>query len=78
VEAVFLLIWFNRRVRPAVTAWSAVIRGGSAALMGGAAAYGMLMWLPVPGFIAALVAMAAGGLISIPFILPYLKLMLRL
>jgi peptidoglycan biosynthesis protein MviN/MurJ (putative lipid II flippase) len=78
VEAVFLLIWLNRRVEPAVTTRGAVLRGGLAALIGGAAAYGILMWLPVPGFIAALVAMTAGGLIAIPFILPYLRLMLRL
>jgi len=78
VEAVFMLIWLNRRVQPAVTTRGAVIRGGLAALIGGAAAYGILIWLPVPGFIAALVAMAVGGLVSIPFILPYLRLMLRL
>ena len=78
VEAVFLLIWLNRRVEPAVTTRGAVIRGGLAALIGGVAAYGILIWLPVPGFIAAIVAMAIGGLIAIPFILPYLRLMLRL
>jgi peptidoglycan biosynthesis protein MviN/MurJ (putative lipid II flippase) len=78
VEAVFMLTWLNRRVEPAVTTRGAVIRGGLAALIGGAAAFGLLLWLPIPGFIAAFIAMAVGGLIAIPFILPYLRLMLRL
>jgi peptidoglycan biosynthesis protein MviN/MurJ (putative lipid II flippase) len=78
VEAVFMLIWLNRRVEPSVAVQGAVVRGGLAALIGGAAAYGILMWLPIPGFIAAIVAMTVGGLIAIPFILPYLRLMLRL
>jgi putative peptidoglycan lipid II flippase len=78
VEAVFMLVWLNRRVEPPVKAWGAVVRGGSAALIGGAAAYGLVMWLPIPGAMAALVAMAIGLLAGIPFILPYLRLMLRL
>jgi putative peptidoglycan lipid II flippase len=78
VEAVFLLLWLNRRVEPSVTTWGAVLRGGAAALMGGATAYGLLMWLPIPGVMAASAAMVVGGLVAIPFILPYLRLMLRL
>jgi putative peptidoglycan lipid II flippase len=78
VEAVFLLLWLNQRVKPPVTTWGAVLSGGAAALIGGATAYGLLMWLPFPGIMAALVGMAVGGLVAIPFILPYLRLMLRL
>jgi len=78
VEAVFMLFWLNRRVEPPVKAWGAVVRGATAALIGGAAAYGLLMWLPMPGVMAALVAMSIGLLAGIPFIFPYLRLMLRL
>jgi hypothetical protein len=55
-----------------------VLRGGMAALVGGAIGYGLLIWLPLPGVVAAVGAMAIGGLVAIPFILPYLRLMLRL
>ena len=78
VEALFLLLWLNRRVEPPVAVRAAFLRGGSAGLMGGAIAYGLLMWLPIPGVMAALAAMAFGGLVAVPFILPYLRLMLRL
>jgi len=78
VEAVFMLVWLNRRVAPPVTARRTLLRGGAAALIGGAAGYGLLMLLPLPGMVAAMAAMAIGGLVAIPFILPYLRLMLRL
>jgi putative peptidoglycan lipid II flippase len=78
VESIFLLLWLNRKVSPPVTAWGAVSRGGLAALTGGLVAYALLMWLPIPSVFAALGAMAVGGAITIPFILPYLRLMLRL
>jgi putative peptidoglycan lipid II flippase len=78
VEAVFMLLWLNKRVEPPVTTWGAVLQGGTAALMGGAAAYGLVMWLPIPGVMAALAAIFVGGLVAVPFILSYLKLMLHL
>ena len=78
VEAIFLLLWLNRRVYPKVTAWGAVTRGAVAASVGGAVAYGLLIWLPIPGAFAALAAMAVGGVAAIPFILPYLRLMLHI
>jgi putative peptidoglycan lipid II flippase len=78
VECVFMLVWLNRRVAPPVTVGATLLRGGSAALVGGAVGYGILMLVPLPGLVAALAAMAIGGLVAIPFILPYLRLMLRL
>jgi putative peptidoglycan lipid II flippase len=78
VEAIFMLAWLNRRVTPPVSTRGAVLRGGMAALVGGAIGYGLLIWLPLPGVVAAVGAMAIGGLVAIPFILPYLRLMLRL
>ncbi len=78
VEAVVMLVWLNRRVAPPVMVRGAVLRGGAAALIGGAAGFGLLMWLPLPGVVAALAAMTTGGMVAIPLILPYLRLMLRL
>jgi putative peptidoglycan lipid II flippase len=78
VEAAFLLIWLNRRVEPPVSVWEAALRGGAAALTGGVIAFGLLMWLPISGVFAAFAAMAVGGLVAVPFILPYLRSMLHL
>jgi len=78
VEAVVLLIWLNRRLAPPIGARDALLRGGAAGLLGAVAGLGAAALLPVSPLLAALAGMIAAGLVSIPFILPYLRQLVRL
>jgi hypothetical protein len=73
-----LLVWLNRRLAPPVVARDALMRGGAAALLGGVAGWAASGLLAVSPLLAAAGGMLAAGAISLPFILPYLRLLLRL
>ncbi len=78
VEALFMLLWLNRKMDRPVTAWGALGRGGLAALLSGAAAYALALYLPGPGYLTALAGMLVGGLIALPVIWPEFRLLFRL
>jgi putative peptidoglycan lipid II flippase len=78
VEALVLFSWLNRRVEKPITAWGSLFRGGLAAIVAGGAAYGLLILLPLPVALAAVLAAILAGLVSVPLILPYLRLTLKL
>jgi putative peptidoglycan lipid II flippase len=78
VEALFLLFWLNRKMEKPVTAWGTLGRGLLAALLSGAAAYALALYLPGPGYLTALAGMVAGGLLALPLIWPEIRLLFRL
>lgn len=78
VEALLMLVWLNKKIAGAITAWGALGRGVLAALVSGAAAYALALYLPGPGYLTALAGMFAGGLIALPIIWPEFRLLFRL
>ena len=78
VEALVMLAWLNRKMEQPVRAWSALARGLAAALLSGSAAYALAVFLPGPGYITALLGMAAGGALALPVIWPEVRLLFRL
>lgn len=78
VEAIVMLVWLNRRLAPPVAARDALLRGGAAAVLGGVAGWAAAGFLAVSPLMAALGGMLAAAAISLPLILPYLRLLLRI
>jgi putative peptidoglycan lipid II flippase len=69
VEAVFMLMMLNRRLdAQPIRPWSALSKGLGAALLSGAAAYGLAVYLPGPALDTAIVGMAAGGLLAVALV----------
>ena len=76
-----LLLWYllNRRFAGVADVRSTLVRVIPVALLGGLVTYGVLqLSLPVSGLILGAVALGAGGLVVIPFILPELKLLIKM
>jgi putative peptidoglycan lipid II flippase len=78
VEAVVMLVWLNRRLPERLDTGGALLRGLAGALIGGAAAYGLAVYLPGPAALTALLGMAGGGLLSLPFIWTEVRLLFNL
>ncbi|MGC1376934.1 MAG: murein biosynthesis integral membrane protein MurJ [Anaerolineales bacterium] len=80
VEAVFMLIMLNRRLKdtPPIRPLTAIGKGLVAALLSGALAYGLAVYLPGSAFITALVGMAAGGLLAVALVWSEAKQLFRL
>jgi putative peptidoglycan lipid II flippase len=77
-QALLLLFILNRRFPQALEVRSTLQRAGLGAMLGMLAAIGLMQVLPLPALFAALVAMAIGGLISLPFIWPEVNSLVRL
>jgi putative peptidoglycan lipid II flippase len=76
-----LLLWYllNRRFSGVTAVRSTLIRVIPVALLGGLAAFGLLhLSLPIPNLILGVLALGVGGLVVLPFILPELKLLLKM
>jgi len=59
--------------------WSeALLRGGIAALLGGAVTLGLTMLLPLPPLVSSLLAMALGGLTALSITAPQARQLLQL
>ena len=78
VEAVVLLIWLNRRLTAPIRARDALLRGGLASILGAVAGLAISGLLVVSPLMAALAGVMVAGCISIPFVLPYLRQIVRL
>ena len=78
IEAVVLFRWLSQRTHEPLRVWSAVIRGLVAALLGGVTAYTLALIMPGSAVLTALLGMAIGGLLALPFIWSEVKLLLRL
>ena len=78
VEAILLLTWLNRRISPTIQVLTAVGKGLLAALISGVAAYALAAYLPGPGYVAALIGMAAGAVLALFIVRSELRLLFRL
>lgn len=82
VEAVFLLVMLNRRLKTEnqmpIRPLTAIGKGLIAALVSGVFAYGVALYLPGPGFVTALVGMAAGGILAVGMVWSEAKQLFRL
>jgi putative peptidoglycan lipid II flippase len=76
-----LLLWYllSRRFNGVANVRSTVVRVLPAAILGGLVAFGIIqLSLPVSGILVGILAIGAGGLLVIPFILPELKLLMTM
>ncbi len=78
VEGLVMLFWLNRRLPERVTAWDSLLRGLFAALIGGAAAYALALYLPGGAVVTAVIGMAAGALLALPFVWKEVRLLFDL
>ncbi len=78
IEAIILFTWLSNRMHEPIRVGSAVGKGMAAALIGGAAAYGLAVIVPGSAVLTALLGMVVGGLICLPIIWNEIKLLLNL
>jgi len=78
IETIVMLGWLSQKMHEPFHLWSAVIRGLIAALIGGVTAYGLALYLPGSAVLTALIGMAIGGLVALPFIWSEIKLLIKL
>jgi len=77
-QALLLLFILNQRFPQALDVRNTLLRAGSGTVLGTLAAIGLVQVLPVPALFAALGAMTVGGIITLPFIWPEVKSLVRL
>jgi putative peptidoglycan lipid II flippase len=77
-ESIILFAWLSKRTHEPLRVWSAVLKGFVAALIGGVTAHVLAVFVPGSAVLTALLGMAAGGLVALPFIWSEIKLLLRL
>ena len=77
-QALLLLWLLNRRHPGALNVGSTLLRSLGAAALGGVITYLGVTYLPFSEILSTFAALAAGGLVCLPFILPELRLLLRL
>lgn len=78
IEAIILFVWLSRRMHEPLNVWSAVGKGIIAALLGGATAYLIALYVPGSAVLTALLGMVIGGLVALPFIWSEIKLLVKL
>jgi putative peptidoglycan lipid II flippase len=77
IQALILLLLLNRRFHGLLNVSSTLLRVIPGSMIAAALAYGMLQ-LPLPALPLAILAMAVGGLVALPFIWPELKMLIKL
>jgi putative peptidoglycan lipid II flippase len=78
IEAIILFIWLSGRLHQPVKINGALLKGLSAALVGGVVTYALALYLPGSAVLTALLGMVGGGLVALPFIWSEIKLLLHL
>ena len=78
IESIVLFRWLSKRTHEPLRVWSAVLKGLAAALIGGVTAYLLAVYVPGSAVWTALLGMAVGGLVALPFIWSEIKLLLKL
>jgi putative peptidoglycan lipid II flippase len=78
VESIFLFSWLSKRMHEPLHVWRAVGRGMLAAVIGGAVAYGLAVFVPGSAVLTALFGMIVGGAVALPFVWSEVKLLLNL
>jgi putative peptidoglycan lipid II flippase len=76
-----LLLWYllNRRFSGVVAVRTTLVRAVPVALCAGLLVYGLLkLSLPISGVLLGVAALGLGGLLAVPFILPELKLLVKM
>jgi putative peptidoglycan lipid II flippase len=76
-EAIILLFLLNRRFPGVLQVGGTLARAALVSLGGGLLVFALLQ-LPLPALVASLAALAAGGLLALPFIWPEVKLLIKL
>jgi hypothetical protein len=78
-EAIFVMWWLNRQLEGTpITGGSSLVRGMLAAVIGGASAYLLALYLPGGAILTALIGIIAGGLIALPIIWQEIRLLFNL
>lgn len=78
IEAIVMFGWLSRKMHEPIRVWSAVVKGGLAAVLGGLTAYLLAVYLPGSAVLTALVGMVIGGLVALPIIWTEIKLLAKL
>jgi putative peptidoglycan lipid II flippase len=78
IESIILFSWLSNRLHEPLKAWSAVVKGVVAALIGGVTAYILAVYVPGSAVLTALLGMTVGGLICLPVIWSEIKLLIKL
>ncbi len=78
VEAGFLLLLLSRSYPALLRQGRTLPRAALGAGLGAAASYGLMVGLPLPAFFGASAALAAGGLLALPFVWPEVRQLVRL
>jgi len=78
IEGLFMLFLLNRRLPQAVKPEVAFWRGLAGALVGGLVGYGLAVFLPLPGYLAALGGMVVGGGLALSIVWSEFRLLFRL
>jgi putative peptidoglycan lipid II flippase len=76
-QALVLLLLLNRKHQGILNVSGTLLRVGLGSLAGALLVYALLL-LPLPALPLAVIALAAGGLLVLPFILPEIKLLINL
>ena len=78
IESIVLFSWLSQRTHEPLRAWSAVLKGLAAALVGGVTAYVLAVFAPGSAVLTALLGMIVGGLVALPIIWSEVKLLVKL
>lgn len=78
VEAVVMLYIMRARLMESVTTLPSLGRGLIAALLGGVSAYLIALYLPGSAIVTAIIGMAVGALVALPFIWKEVRLLFNL
>src|SRR5687768_760099 len=78
IESIVLFTWLSKRTHQPLRVWSPVVRGVAAALLGGAIAYLVALYLPGSAVLTALLGMVVGGLAALPLIWSAIRLLVKL
>jgi putative peptidoglycan lipid II flippase len=78
VEAVVMFIWLSRKMHQPLKINSALFKGLLAALIGGALAYGLAVFVPGSAVLTALLGMAVGGTVALLIVWKEARLLMQL
>jgi putative peptidoglycan lipid II flippase len=78
VEAALMLYLMDARLPTRVSALSSLWRGLAAALLGGASAYAVALYLPGGAVVTAIIGMMVGALVALPIVWQEIRLLFNL
>ena len=78
IEAIILFSWLSKRTHQPIRVGGAVWKGIAAALLGGATAYALAVYVPGSAVMTALLGMVVGGILALTLIWSEAKLLLKL